>query len=250
MPQGCANAKVRLYLRQPLAPGQTVALDRDRANYLFAVMRLGPGAALRVFDGASGEFAAEVARAGKRDGALTIGAQTRPLQPPPDLWLMFAPIKKARTDFIVEKAAEIRSQYGFSPPYFGEDTDIMQLLSQHDIKVGPQQLSPKLAVDVESHRGRLEAVVEGRPFDVTDEEGVRHYVTFLREAPIEAGVEALLDAAMEGERFEVVGREVYSRLDKTVMADGRYTDAGAKLGTPATRRNWDVVTSVLELASP
>ena len=42
---------------------------------------------------------------------------------------------------LVRKAAEIRSQYGFSPPYFGEETDIMQLLSQHDIKVGPQQLS-------------------------------------------------------------------------------------------------------------
>jgi len=107
MPQGCANAKIRLYLRQPLAPGQTVELDRDQANYLFAVMRLGAGDALRVFDGESGEYAAEVARAGKRGGDLAVGAQTRPLQPPPDLWLMFAPIKKARTDFIVEKAAEM-----------------------------------------------------------------------------------------------------------------------------------------------
>jgi SNF2 family DNA or RNA helicase len=41
---------------------------------------------------------------------------------------------------LVEKAAEIRRQYGFSPPYFGEETDIMELLAQHDIKVGPQQL--------------------------------------------------------------------------------------------------------------
>lgn len=42
---------------------------------------------------------------------------------------------------LVEKAAEIRREYGFSPPYFGEETDIMQLLQQHDIKVGPQQLT-------------------------------------------------------------------------------------------------------------
>lgn len=98
-------------------------------------------------------------------------------------------------------------------------------------------------------REALEAVVEGQPFDVADEEGIRHYVTFLHEEPSDEGVEALLDAAMEGETFDVVGREVYSRLDKNVMADGRYTDAGRKLGTPATRRYWDVVTSVLELAS-
>ena len=98
-------------------------------------------------------------------------------------------------------------------------------------------------------RDELEAVVAGQPFDVTEEEGIRHYVTFLHEVPGDEGVEALLDAAMEGEAFEVIGREVYSRLDKNVMADGRYTDAGKKLGTPATRRYWDVVASVLELAS-
>lgn len=98
-------------------------------------------------------------------------------------------------------------------------------------------------------REALETIVEEQPFDVTDEEGIRHYVTFLHEEPDEEGIEALLDAAMDGERFEVVGREVYSRLDKNVMSDGRYTDAGRKLGTPATRRYWNVVTSVLELAS-
>ena len=100
-------AVVRLYLDHALAPGQTVPLSRHQAHYLFAVMRLPVGAELLVFDGRSGEYAARVAEAGKRAGALEIGARTRPLQPPPDLWLLFAPIKKARTDFIVEKAAEM-----------------------------------------------------------------------------------------------------------------------------------------------
>ncbi len=102
-----AASPVRLYLGQPLAEGQTVRLSRDHANYLFNVMRLGPGARLYVFDGATGEYAAEVAEAGKRAGALSIGVRVRPVQMPPDLWLLFAPIKKARTDFIVEKAAEM-----------------------------------------------------------------------------------------------------------------------------------------------
>jgi len=96
-------------------------------------------------------------------------------------------------------------------------------------------------------RKELEAVVDGQPFDVPGTEGVRHYVTFLEDEPRGDGIDALQDAALEGETFEVVGRTVYSRLDKTVMPDGRSTDAGTKLGVSATRRNWDVVTSVLEV---
>ncbi|MBM7066064.1 16S rRNA (uracil(1498)-N(3))-methyltransferase [Actibacterium sp. 188UL27-1] len=100
-------AMIRLFLNQPLASGERVALSRDQAHYLFGVMRLGAGAELLVFDGRTGEWRAQVAEAGKRDGLLICVEQTRPLQMPPDLWLLFAPIKKARTDFIVEKAAEM-----------------------------------------------------------------------------------------------------------------------------------------------
>jgi 16S rRNA (uracil1498-N3)-methyltransferase len=101
------DAKIRLYVDQPLGAGQTVPLDRDQAHYLFGVMRLGAGAGVLLFNGRDGEWLAHVAEAGKRGGALICVAQTRPLQMPPDLWLLFAPIKKARTDFIVEKAAEM-----------------------------------------------------------------------------------------------------------------------------------------------
>lgn len=101
------QAKIRLFVEQPLGTGQTVLLDRDQANYLFNVMRLAVGDLVALFNGRDGEFAAEVAEAGKRKGALVCRDQTKPLQLPPDLWLCFAPIKKARTDFIVEKAAEM-----------------------------------------------------------------------------------------------------------------------------------------------
>lgn len=100
-------AKVRLYVEHPLGAGQCVPLTRDQAHYLFGVMRLGPGDAVALFNGRDGEWRAEVAEAGKRGGTLRAVGQTRPLQTPPDLWLLFAPIKKARTDFIVEKAAEM-----------------------------------------------------------------------------------------------------------------------------------------------
>ena len=100
-------AQVRLYLDQPLGAGQSVTLSRDQAHYLFGVMRLSVGDGLAVFDGITGEYEATVAVAGKRGGSLFLKEVTRPLQMPPDLWLLFAPIKKERTDFIVEKAAEM-----------------------------------------------------------------------------------------------------------------------------------------------
>lgn len=100
-------AKVRLFVDQPLGAEQTVALSPAQANYLFNVMRLAVGAEVALFNSADGEWRAEVAETGKKRGVLLCRAQTAPLRRPPDLWLLFAPIKKARTDFIVEKAAEM-----------------------------------------------------------------------------------------------------------------------------------------------
>ena len=83
----------------PLGPAQ--------AHYLGAVMRLGPGARIEVFNGRDGAWTAEIEAVGKRGGSLALVAQAAPQRDPPDVWLMFAPIKKARTDFIVEKATEL-----------------------------------------------------------------------------------------------------------------------------------------------
>ncbi len=101
------SAKIRLYVEQPLGQGQSVPLTREQAHYLFGVMRQSVGAQIALFNGRDGEWLAEVSEAGKRGGVLSCLQQTKPLQLPPDLWFLFAPIKKARTDFIVEKAAEM-----------------------------------------------------------------------------------------------------------------------------------------------
>ena len=100
-------SEVRLYVDHPLGAGQTVLLNRDHAHYLFGVMRLGEGALVSVFNGRDGEWRARIAEAGRRSGTLACEEQTAPLRLPPDLWLLFAPIKKTRTDFIVEKATEL-----------------------------------------------------------------------------------------------------------------------------------------------
>ncbi|MFD1882604.1 16S rRNA (uracil(1498)-N(3))-methyltransferase [Paracoccus pacificus] len=100
-------ANVRLYLDRPLGPMQAVAVDGPQAHYLFAVMRLEVGASVELFNGRDGSWSATVQKAGKRNGELLCQSQSAPQRNPPDLWLIFAPIKKARTDFIVEKAAEL-----------------------------------------------------------------------------------------------------------------------------------------------
>ena len=100
-------SKVRLFVDHPLGEGQSVPLSRDQAHYLFGVMRLPVGTVLSLINGADGEWDAAVAEAGKKGGVLICHARTRALQMPPDLWLLFAPIRKERTAFIVEKAVEM-----------------------------------------------------------------------------------------------------------------------------------------------
>lgn len=100
-------AKIRVFIDHPLEPGQAVPLNSDQAHYLSAVMRLSVGAEISVFNGRDGQWLARIAQIGKRAGLLELVAPSAPQQNPPDLWLIFAPIKKARTDFIVEKATEL-----------------------------------------------------------------------------------------------------------------------------------------------
>ena len=102
-----ADTKIRLYVEQPLGEGQTIPLSREQAHYLFGAMRRGVGDTLSLFNGRDGEWRAVAREAGKRGGTLEALEKTAPQRDPPDLWLLFAPIKKARTDFIVEKAAEM-----------------------------------------------------------------------------------------------------------------------------------------------
>ncbi len=101
------STNVRLFVDAALGAAQSVVLSRGQAHYLFSVMRLEPGDSIAVFNGRDGEWRAEIMEAGKKGGTLDVTHQSAPQTEPPDLWLLFAPIKKARTDFIVEKATEL-----------------------------------------------------------------------------------------------------------------------------------------------
>ena len=88
-------------------PGQAVSFDRDQANYLLNVLRLKHGDGVLLFNGRDGEWQARLAGAGKRALAAVIGERLREQPRPSDLHFLFAPLKHARLDYLVQKAVEM-----------------------------------------------------------------------------------------------------------------------------------------------
>lgn len=97
----------RLFVDERLAVGGSVHIDGGQAHYLLNVMRIAEGAAVKLFDDRTGEYAATVSARSRRDLTLTIERLLRPREDAPDFWLCAAPIKKARFDFMAEKACEL-----------------------------------------------------------------------------------------------------------------------------------------------
>lgn len=97
----------RLFVEGPLGEGALVAIEGSQAHYLLRVMRVAPGNAVVLCDDATGEWAAEVASAGKRDLSLRIVERLRAREQVPDFWLCPALLKKDRFDLVLEKATEL-----------------------------------------------------------------------------------------------------------------------------------------------
>jgi 16S rRNA (uracil1498-N3)-methyltransferase len=97
----------RLYVEQILSPGLSLTLDGAQVNYLVAVMRLGAGDRVKLFDDQTGEWLAVIDEAGRKRVTLRITERLRERDAVPDLWLLFAPIKRGRIDWLVEKATEL-----------------------------------------------------------------------------------------------------------------------------------------------
>jgi 16S rRNA (uracil1498-N3)-methyltransferase len=97
----------RLYVDAPLSEMAEVRVDGGQAHYLISVMRVKQGAPVKLFDDRTGEWLAEVAILAKRDLILRVTAQLRQREDVPDLWLLAAPIKKARIDLVAEKTCEL-----------------------------------------------------------------------------------------------------------------------------------------------
>lgn len=101
------HARVRLFVAADLAAGGAVDLASEQAHYVSRVMRLSIGDRLLLFNGRDGEWLAEIAETTKTRVGVRIERKTREQAPEPGPWLAFAPLKKAETVFLVEKATEL-----------------------------------------------------------------------------------------------------------------------------------------------
>lgn len=97
----------RLFVDSPLNPGARVALTEDQAHYLVNVMRMTAGAKVLVFNGRDGEWQAQLSDVKKRSAVLEVESQTRPQINGPDIDYLFAPLKRSRLDYMVQKAVEL-----------------------------------------------------------------------------------------------------------------------------------------------
>lgn len=115
----------RLFLRHILAPGARIEVDRAQTNYLINVLRLTDGDEILVFNGRDGEWRATIRPEGRRACYLELGEQTRLQTPLPDLHYLFAPLKQARLDYMVQKAVEMG--VGALRPVLTQHTQVSRL---------------------------------------------------------------------------------------------------------------------------
>jgi len=97
----------RLYVSEPMKIESEIILERTQSHYLVNVMRMRSGDDLLVFNGIDGEWKATLIESNKKAAVLKLVEQTLPQVDEPDVWLLFAPLKKDRTDFVIEKATEL-----------------------------------------------------------------------------------------------------------------------------------------------
>ena len=97
----------RLHVEADLAAGAEIALTREQSNYLLNVLRLETGGQILVFNGRDGEWRAALRRMGRRDAALDVVGRRRTQSGGPDLHYLFAPLKRSRLDYMVQKAVEM-----------------------------------------------------------------------------------------------------------------------------------------------
>lgn len=155
--------ETRLFVEEPLAAGAVVGLDHARAHYLRSVLRLAPGAAVALFNGRDGAWTARLEGLGKGWASLTVESLLQAQQPEPDLWLCFAPIKRARLDFLAEKATELGA------------SRLVPVMTRHTIvtRVNGERLAAnareaaeqceRLTVPAVAEPAKLEALLAGWP---------------------------------------------------------------------------------------
>lgn len=122
---GAEHAAARLFVEADLEAGASIGIEPAQAHYLRHVLRLRSGAAVALFNGRHGEWRATIDGLGKGWGSLAVAERTRPQTVEPDLWLLFAPLKRTRLDFLIQKAVELGVSVLW--PVLTEHTDVARV---------------------------------------------------------------------------------------------------------------------------
>lgn len=97
----------RLYISDELAVGKTITLNEEQSHYLKNVVKYTVGESINCFDNKNGDFLCNITEINKKSITLTVVGKTKEFSLCPDIWLLFAPLKKDKTDFVIEKATEL-----------------------------------------------------------------------------------------------------------------------------------------------
>lgn len=155
----------RLYVTTDLAGGLAIGLSPSQSHYLRSVLRLGTGTEVALFNGRHGEWLGRIDGMGKGWCSVALRQQLREQQREPDLWLLFAPIKRARIDFLVEKATELG--VSILHPVWTERTNVERVnaerLRANAVEAAEQ--SERLAVPLVHEPVKLAALVARWPAD-------------------------------------------------------------------------------------
>ena len=212
----------RLFLASPLEPGSPVALDRDQTNYLVNVLRLQPGATVLVFNGADGEWRAELQAAGRRTVELRVTVQVRTQPAPSSVTYAFAPLKHARLDYMVQKAVEMGA--GVLQPVVTRRTQTTRLNHERMVANTIEAAEQCGVLNVPAVRTelRLDAWLETLPNDALlvfcdeDAEPGGALPTLTRERAGDTATVALLigpeGGFEDGERQQILSRRRVARL--------------------------------------
>ncbi len=185
----------RLFVDAPLRPGEVVETGRAQANYLLNVLRMRDGGQVLLFNGYDGEWLAEVVPTGKKSATLRPVEQNRLQTPAPDLHFMFAPLKQARMDYMVQKAVEMGA--GVLQPVLTEFTQLR--------KVNLDKMR-SYSVEAAEQCGVLNVPDIREPASLTDlleNLGAEHTLIFCDEAEDEGTLENRLKP-LQGKRLAVL----------------------------------------------
>lgn len=155
----------RLFVDAPLQGNATLTLDADQLHYVRNVMRLSAGDLLRVFNGRDGEWQARLGPVEKRRGALSVDKQIRLQEPPCDLHYLFAPLKHARLDYMVQKATELGASV--LRPVLTQHTQVSRVneARMRSNAVEAAEQCGLLSVPVVEEPRRLTTILESWPAD-------------------------------------------------------------------------------------